>query len=105
MDPAIAASPPTVGRFLLRHRTVGSVHASLLTAGRLLRHRTAARWNRLRSAHHAVYATRALFATGNRSARRPRRPVGRKCGREIGVKNLWDILESCKKKLPLHHLQ
>jgi hypothetical protein len=45
MDPAIAASPPTVGRFLLRHRTVGSVHASLLTAGRLLRHRTAARWS------------------------------------------------------------
>ncbi|XP_042506615.1 single-strand DNA endonuclease 1 isoform X2 [Macadamia integrifolia] len=23
----------------------------------------------------------------------------------MGVKNLWDILESCKKKLPLHHLQ
>ncbi|KAK6926267.1 XPG, N-terminal [Dillenia turbinata] len=22
----------------------------------------------------------------------------------MGVKNLWDILESCKKKLPLHHL-
>ncbi|CAN1264862.1 Single-strand DNA endonuclease 1, partial [Linum perenne] len=24
---------------------------------------------------------------------------------EMGVKNLWDILESCKKTLPLHHLQ
>lgn len=23
----------------------------------------------------------------------------------MGVKNLWDILESCKKTLPLHHLQ
>ncbi|KAL6659608.1 hypothetical protein ACP70R_003648 [Stipagrostis hirtigluma subsp. patula] len=23
----------------------------------------------------------------------------------MGVKNLWDILDSCKKKLPLHHLQ
>ncbi|GLT74790.1 hypothetical protein SLA2020_465650 [Shorea laevis] len=23
----------------------------------------------------------------------------------MGVKNLWDILEPCKKKLPLHHLQ
>nr|XP_023886926.1 flap endonuclease GEN-like 2 [Quercus suber] len=23
----------------------------------------------------------------------------------MGVKNLWDILESCKKSLPLHHLQ
>ncbi|KAK2653826.1 hypothetical protein Ddye_013682 [Dipteronia dyeriana] len=23
----------------------------------------------------------------------------------MGVKNLWDILESCKKNLPLHHLQ
>ncbi|KAL5744579.1 hypothetical protein ACOSQ2_027695 [Xanthoceras sorbifolium] len=24
---------------------------------------------------------------------------------KMGVKNLWDILESCKKTLPLHHLQ
>lgn len=24
---------------------------------------------------------------------------------EMGVKNLWDILESCKKTLPLYHLQ
>ncbi|KAK4431509.1 Flap endonuclease GEN-like 2 [Sesamum alatum] len=23
----------------------------------------------------------------------------------MGVKNLWDILESCKKTLPIHHLQ
>jgi hypothetical protein len=23
----------------------------------------------------------------------------------MGVKNLWDILDSCKKKLPLQHLE
>jgi hypothetical protein len=32
----------------------------------------------------------------------------RQCGvavEAMGVKNLWDILDSCKQKLPLNHLQ
>jgi hypothetical protein len=32
----------------------------------------------------------------------------RQCGAAVeamGVKNLWDILDSCKQKLPLNHLQ